>query len=377
MKFILAGLLLTFAAGVAAEQPGPREWTLQYCIVHSTPPASLGNVFDSIGLDPTGLDTRTVDLTAEYLLRNGADPELDGRDAASLVALLARRGDGRLRLAMQKVRESDMSPGLKLAAREYLVQFKKGDGYVPGTLDLHALRSEFANTALAVKPTEAFARKLGELRKGDTLERMFEVLGPPHHARAIEVTNIRRLLFYYRGAGRVVFGYVGETGWRLQSVTADSLAFEPEFPYREQPAAFGQPDDATLRMIMLASGRLWPVKVAVDESYDAPDVSLEFLDTAAEYLARNWRSVNDDSEDTYAWIIRVLLKRGGPRYSVLFKEIAAGTKSLKLRKWAGLTPQRPEGIPRKSYVPGTVSLEDLARRYPTPYPDVHYTSGQL
>jgi hypothetical protein len=130
-------------------------------------------------------------------------------------------------------------------------------------------------------------------------------------------------------------------------------------------------------MIMLASGRWMPVKVAVDASYDAPDVTLESLDTAAEYLAQNWRSVNDDTEDTYAWIIRVLLKRGGPRYSKLLDEIADGTRSLKLRKWARMNPFHPSVLPPKSYVVGTVSLDDMARKYPALYPDVRYTSGRL
>jgi hypothetical protein len=377
MKKWLTALLCGFAACAAAGDPGPREWTLQYCSIVYAPPDNLGNSFKAIGLDPTGLDSRTVDLIGEYLLQFAADPRIDGGDAAILIAALARRGDGRLRLALEKLRDSNAAPAIKIAAREYLVKNRKGDAYVPGTIDFLALRRQAEGAPLSFTPTEEFARKLGTLHKGDSLERMFALVGVPHHARVIEVTKIRRMLFYYRGAGRVVFGFVDGKGWLLQSVTADSLAFEPDLPYRRRAAELGQPDDPTLRMIMLASGRWMPVKVAVDASYDAPDVTLESLDTAAEYLAQNWRSVNDDTEDTYAWIIRVLLKRGGPRYSKLLDEIADGTRSLKLRKWARLNPFHPSVLPPKSYVVGTVSLDDMARKYPALYPDVRYTSGRL
>lgn len=40
-------------------------------------------------------------------------------------------------------------------------------------------------------------------------------------------------------------------------------------------------------------------------------------------------------------------------------------------------PGPPQHVPRSAYVVGSVPLEELARRYPSPYPGVTYTNGRL
>jgi hypothetical protein len=376
MKRLLGALLLSLAPAVGVADTPAADWTVAYLAAASKPPERIGQVLERLDSDTGGLSPRALDLLVEYLIRNAADPELDGIDAARLAQIIDRRGGDRYVAAMRKVREQSGPVALEKAVLAYLVRHEPGDdGYVPGVINLSAQRTLHTIAALATEVTETRARKLGELAPGDTLDRLFEVMGTPQHVASFAM-EIHRLRYYYRGAGRVVFGFVKGQGWRLQSVVADSLAFEPEMPYRANAAEVGQPDDARLRMIQLASGQPIAVKIAVDDSFHTP-VSLEFLDSAAEYLAQHWRATDDDSEDTHALIVRLLGKYRGARYSSLFKEIATRTKSLKLRKWAKLSGKRSYESSASSFVAGSVDLAALAKKYPSLYPGVTYTSGQL
>jgi hypothetical protein len=164
----------------------------------------------------------------------------------------------------------------------------------------------------------------------------------------------------------------------FQSAAVDPLAFEAFMPYRARAAEFGLPDDTAIRMAQLLSRNLPAMRIVLEESYGLAQVPVEFLDTAAEILAQGWKTPGDEvAEDVYAWTIRLLTIKGGPRYAPLLAQIAEETQSLKLRKWARLTVQKPAGIPRTRYIAGSVVLTEMAARYPSPYPGVTYTNGRL
>jgi hypothetical protein len=375
---IVASLLCLCAAVSQAQQPGPREWTLRYCLVNARSAITLAHLYVGAPPDAAPYTPRTGDLMAEYLVQFAADPRLNAHYSAELIAALPESAGGRYRTAMRRLRESKAPVGVKIAALGYLQKAREGDPmYVPGSIDMAGLRDAYATAALAVTPTQARAKRLGELAAGDSLDRLFEVMGPPQAVRVHDFSRIRRLIFYYRGAGRVVYGALGDLDWRLQAFTADPILFESEMPYRTDAAKYGQPDDLTLRMTQLATGRLLPGKVAVEAAYHAPTVSLEFLDTAAEYLSRSWPDTSVESQDALAWFVRLLQKRGGQRYAPLLKDIAARTTNLKLRHWARQTVHRVAGVPQEPFVPGTVPLAAVASKYPTLYPDVTFTAGVL
>jgi hypothetical protein len=385
MKRLLAAFLLGAATVAGANDDTPADWTVAYLAAGSTPPERIGQVLELLDSDTGGLPPRALDLLAEYLVRNAANPQLDGADARKLAEVIGRRGGDRYVAAMRAVREQEGPVLLEKAVFAYLVDHPSAaDGYVPGVINLAAQRTLHVTRALATEASEERARKLGELARGDTLERLFDVMGPPQHVASFAM-EVHRLRYYYRGAGRVVFGFVKGQGWRLQSVVADPLAFEPEMPYRSRAAELGQPDDATLRMIQLASGTPVAFKIAIDDTLgllerDATATAtapLEFFDRAAEYLAENFRDVKHENEDTLSLIARLLTRYGGSRYTPLLREVASKTNSLKLRKWAKM-PLRRSVVPlRTPFVAGKFDTAAFTKKYPSLYPDVTYTSGLL
>jgi hypothetical protein len=164
----------------------------------------------------------------------------------------------------------------------------------------------------------------------------------------------------------------------LQSVVVDPLVFESEMPYRSRAAELGFPDEATLRMIQLASGSILAKKAAIEASMKTGEmVPLEFLDTAAQYCAENGLEPLDEiADDANAWMVRLLVERGGPRYIRLIKSMNKSKGSRTYRQ--SIAPVRNvDGITRERFEPGSVSLAEKAAKYPSLYPKVTYWSGRL
>ena len=386
MRYVIAlGLVLLGSRPVAAADSAPSAWCYEYVLANWTPEVPLEPVIDGISAEGSAGNQGSLDEVAEFLLEHLDDERLTKENALDVLGLLARTRSGRYRLVMEKVRDSKRPVVLEQVARAYLVDYKSTQAaqFVPGSVDFATLGEQYVQTALAAQPTEERARTLDSLRKGDSLEKLFTLLGPPQHVaagyvRVSQTLNYRRLLLYYRGAGRAVFALDDKTGWNFQATVADPLAFEMLMPYRVRAGEFHLPDDDHIRMAQLTSSGVPAMRAAVEGAYRLPQVPVEFLDATAELLARQWPNSKDEIvEDSCAWMLRLLRTKGGARYAPLFDEIGKKSHSLKLRKWAHMTLLRYPDISRSAYVVGSVPLEEWARRYPSPYPGVSYTNGRL
>ena len=386
MKYVIAlGLALLGFQPVSAAEVSPSAWVYEYILANWTPEVALEPVIDGISAEPASGNQGSLDDVAEFLLEHIDDARLTKENAKPVLGLLARTRSGRYRLVMEKIRDSERPVVLKEVARAYLVDYKSSQAaqFAPGGVDFAALREQYIKTALAVQPTEERAKLLDSLSKGDSLDKLFALLGPPQHVaagyvRISETLNYRRLTLYYRGAGRAVFALDPKAGWGFQATVADPLAFEMLMPYRARAAEFGLPDDHHIRVAQLTSNGEPARRAAVEGAYRLPKVPVEFLDATAELLARQWPDAQDEIvEDSCAWMLRLLRTKGGVRYAPLFDEIGNKSHSLKLKKWAGMTLLRYPDFPRSAYVVGSVPLEELARRHPSPYPGVTYINGRL
>jgi hypothetical protein len=382
----LIALALVLCAGVAAraQDASPTTWSYHYMLASWHPGESLVPVLDALSADAGAQNAATLDGVAEALALHAGDERLEQADANALVTTLARTKSGRYRDVMRSAGERLQFGKQRAIAHAYANehQRKTAEQYVPGSIDFAALRASYVARALATQPTESGARKLAELGAASTMADLFALAGPPHHAEVRQVrlsvdTKYRRMLFYYRGAGRVVFAPDGSKGWVFQSVVVDPLVFEGEMPYRARAAELGMPDDARLRMIQFASGSMLGRKASVESSIKTAPVPLEFLDTAAQYLSENFLAPPDEvADDTNAWIVRLLADCGGPRYVGV---IRAANKSTGKRTWRqSLAKIREvEGITRERFVPGSISLPAQATKYPSLYPEVKFSSGRL
>jgi mRNA-degrading endonuclease RelE of RelBE toxin-antitoxin system len=353
--------------------------------VNWTPDIALEPILEGIPVGAAASNYDLVDDVAEFLLQHLEDRQLTKENVSEVLAYLARTRGGRYRLVMEQVNASKRLVMLADVARKYLREYKytTAEQYVPGSRDFAALRERSVQQALLPQPTEERARAFDTLRSGDSLEKIFALLGPPQRVetryfRVNDTVNLRRLVLYYRGAGRATFSLDDKTGWGFQASVADPLAFEMLMPYRARAGEFGLPDDEHIRMAQLTSGGAPAARAALESAYRLPNVSLDFLDATAELLSRQWPDAKDEGvEDNCGWMLRLLRTKGGVRYAPLFLEIQKKSHSLKLKKWSKLTLLKyPDFLPG-SYVVGSVPLEEWARRYPSPYPGVTYTNGRL
>jgi hypothetical protein len=385
-RFALLALLFAFTAAPAAAAPfgpEPLEWTFRYSLAMSRHPNHLASVLAEIERNPAMRSESMMDFVAELLVDVSGDETFPAGSAIEVATLLSRNVSGRYCDAMRAVARISPSSKVRALAKQYVGKRARGHDaqYVPGSIDIPALREKFIADALAFKPSPALAQQMEKLPTGSSVAQLFAIAGPPQHVgsnlwriRAQVDIRVERLSLNYRGMGRAVFDFDDELGWQLHSFIADPLAWEDAMPYRARAGQLGLIDDAALDMTRLLGAGLYGVRYELEQQYDSESVPLEFLDTTAELLLQNHASPAQPlAIDTYSWMCRLLAGKGGPRYSRVLAAVAAGTDDVKLKRFANLPRLANDDVPRTRYEPGTISLAAQRAKYPTPYPDAYLT----
>lgn len=382
MRRFARALLLTGALGspAAFAETDAFTWTYQYLLVTSTTQLELAPIAERIIYDDELPNLEISDVAAEVLLARIGDPEYPLDNKIRLLRIVKAAKSKRYDAIVRRVQELEPSNAKANWARAArLPMFRDDDAeYVPGSIDIRALVENVEDAALAAKPTTAQGRHLLQF-PGGSIEELFQWAGRPHHvvsdqrrvSDGIIHVKFQRIDFYYRGLGRVTYHYRStQRDWMFKEVVADPLAFEEEFPYRQRAAQLGMPDPLTLEMIQLVSNYPASMRVALQMNFRRSMRPLEFMDTAAEILDRQFKSAKDfDTVDVHAWICRLLATYGGSRYEAILQRVAAETTDSKLRRFARMPIEPNSQLPQAPYVPGTMSLDVQRAKYPSLYPD--------
>ncbi len=380
-------LALLFSSLSCAAAPDARVWTYQYLLATATTERELAPITEHIVKDASLHRPEIMDFAAEVLLARAADTSFPPQNKRRLIRVLgaskSRRYNGVITTIVNQLND-------RLTKREARAAItKKGDAtaYVPGSADIRSIAAEVDSSALAARPTTAQGEHLAKF-PGGSIDQLFEWAGRPHQIVSGQTrisdgilihVKIQRLTFFYRGVGRVIYGYNGsKKAWLFQAVVADPLAFEQEFAYRDRTRELGLPDEPTLEMIQLVSGYTASIKSVVEKNYQRETRPLEFMDTAAEILVTQFEAADDPVKvDMHAWICRLLTMHGGQRYAALLARVAKGTDDSKLRRFAILPIEKTDEVPAEPYVPGTISLAAQRVKYPSLYPESTFQSGRL
>jgi hypothetical protein len=386
MNRTLAWVAALALSAMAAASPAPAAedafaWSQRYMIVNGTSDAALIGATTEIA-SYSRLRTREMnDLLAEVLVRI-RDGEFQAEEAAvDIVRILSAAPDaGRYHTLLRSLRGRSNKSSMKALLSKYGNRFRKpvGEQFVAGSVDLDTMRKEFASAALAAKPTMAQARALAALPKTATLDELFAAVGKPAHVvprdtRAAQNQggiDVRQIVIHYRGIGLTRYEFRRDEGWFPKDIIVDPMAFESAMPYRSDAAALGMPDDATLAMMQLVSGYPTAMRMSAMAVYRMDSPPREWLDTAAELLLRDHVNVVDPDEvDAYSWLCNVFAHHGGKRYSRVVRTVAKGAKDEKLARYARQLIEN-RAVEGGAYVPGSVSIEEQVRKYPSLYPGI-------
>jgi hypothetical protein len=388
MRRILFALVAVACADASAQIPAGRLWTYQYLLATSLTERELAPITEHIVHDPNLQEPELGDFAAEALLARWDDIHFPLPNKLRLVRVVGSMESKRYDTVLDQLDARATRDDAKKELRDARKNRKNtAAAYVPGTLDIHAIVREVDASALAAKPTTEQGKHLADF-KGGSIEDLFAWAGKPQQIVSGQTrvsdgllihVKIQRISFFYRGLGRVVYGYNQNMDeWQFQSVVADPLAFEQEFSYRDRAAELGLPDEATLDMMQLVSNYTASMKNVVERNYHRERRPPEFMDTAAEILAKQFQTAKDPvTVDTYAWICRLLTQYGGDRYAAILETVAAQTRDDKLRRFAKLPIQAGSVLPQEPYLPGTISLDAQRAKYPSLYPDSTFQSGRL
>ena len=390
---VLGAILALIAPAFAAAQVSPgRLWTYQYLLATSVTERELAPITEHIVHDPELQIPEIGDLAAEVLLARFDETDFPLQNKLRLIRVIASMESTRYDAVLDRI---EARATLDAARKELRAARKKGRAaaspYVPGTVDFRAIVREMDASALAARPTTEQGKHLASF-PGGSIDDLFAWAGKPQQivSGQTRVTDgllihvkVQRISFFYRGLGRVVYGFNNgtlhaEQGWLFQAVVADPLAFEEEFTYRARAKELGMPDSPTLEMMQLVSGYTASMKNVVEINYRRETRPLEFMDTAAEILATQFQTANDPvTIDMYAWICRLLTMHGGPRYAAILQRVAAETPDAKLKRFARLPIEETTEVPNEPYLPGTLSLAAQRAKYPPLYPESTFQSGRL
>jgi hypothetical protein len=383
-------LALLFGSASPATSAAPadaRVWIYQYLLATATTERELAPITEHI-IDEKALHRADLlDFAAEVLLARIGDPAFPLQNKLRLIRVLAAAKSPRYNGVLTSVAGLTTSNDARKEARSAIHKKKTAaESYRPGTADIRAIVAEVDASALAAKPTTAQGEHLAKF-PGGTFEELFEWAGKPQQIVSGQTRvsdgilihiKIQRVTFFYRGLGRVVYGYNGSKKvWLFQAVVADPLAFEQEFSYRDRARELGLPDDPSLEMIQLVSGYTASIRRAVEKNYLRETRPPEFMDSAAEILATRFEAANDPVEiDMLAWICRLLSKHDDQRYAALLSRVTRDAQELKLSRYAERSNESGKK-PAKSYIPGAISLAAQRAKYPSLYPDSTFQHGRL
>jgi hypothetical protein len=389
--------LLATAAPALAEDAGLR-WTYEHLLVAADRGTGLDNVISHIENDPALHDQRMLDVVGEVVAVDAKHAPFSQLHLQWLAQILDKSGGARYALVFTELARvtgpsgSTLFMGQRKREREELNRMamklhkkylkRRADHYVPGTIDLAAMRREYEAAMLAAHHTTDQARQLLALRFHATFDEVFAIAGKPEMMslgndpytwrdqftwRGTQIVALDELYLYYRGLGRVRFTWEQTGGWHFSQFIADPLRFEREFPYRAEPAAHGQPDENTLLMLELLSEAFPNVQRAAELGLKHSELPLEFSDTAAEILARGYAdSTTSESDAAYIAICRMLMRHNVFRYGKLLATVSEKSGDSTLRQAIGIVHVMDDA---DSYVPGTISLDAQRRKYPPLYPD--------
>jgi hypothetical protein len=359
----------------------PHTWAVRYMLTNGTDDATLIGATSEVANHSRLRTPAMHDLLAEVLAEIASGKMTASQTAVDIVRVLTAAPDAqRYHTIVRSVRRIS-ERGMEQAQAAYTKRYPraKGEQWVAGRIDLDALRKASADAALAAKPTLGQAQALTNLPKKTGLEELFAAVGMPAHVRPRDTravkkygsVDLRQMLAYYRGIGCVTLNYVDDIGWHVLSTDLDPLAYEDLMPYRRYAAVYSLPDDRSLALTQLLSGNAVAVRISAIAMHRLETPPPQYLDAAAEMLLRDHATVKGDERvDAYAWLCNLLAERGGRRYRDVLATVQKNAQDLKLRKFAGQPVAKLNlKVPALRYVPGTVALDELARKYPSPYPD--------
>jgi hypothetical protein len=388
-----------------AAKPG-TQWTYQYWLSTSERGTELRYVISSFVQDTSLHEPAMLDLLAEAMVRGMDRLDYSQLELLRMAQAFEQVDAPRYAHVMDVVSRSAarLSPYLddNLKYRKKVLAITSGlaarhagtreEQYQPGAIDLTSMRSRFVTATPMRKPTSELGREMSKLPTGvtgATFDDVLPVLGTPQyltlgirkqkyvgpHVHGIRfgsqteerISGVNRMQFYYRGLGRVTFHYKHQSGWRVARVIADPVYFEREMP---EP-----PDDMTLRMHELLSGGYRNARQAV-EAHSPVSFTPEVKDTAAEFLVRNFVPAKGKIvDDAFVVICRFLANSDRERYGALIADVAARSTDKRIKELAASIDLTGHD-PARRYQPGSVSFEELRRKYPPLYPDSTFIGSE-
>jgi hypothetical protein len=386
MRILLAlSLLLVATVPVSAQdaEPDAQTWVYQTAIATAETLHEFGPIFTVIDMRGDLIREAAMDFMAEVANSGMPNGKHDPAIRREIVKALTKAQLPRYFSLLQRISQEKKPSDAREAARYWIARTRIATKaanvpqYQPGSVDLAAFREKLIADALAFQPTDAFAKKLLTLGARRSFDDLFALVGKPQAVESGGRFSLRgsdrapSMNLYYRGIGRVFFGYKHKSGWYSNHITLDPLAYEHFMPYRVRAAEFGLPDAATLFRMQLLSKDPVAFQVAASNLED-PDMetSRELLDLAAERLLRESPTTTARAHMLgLVYSCNALRLKGGPAYAAVLLKVKETAVDKSLRKYAGITTLSKQYTNYTPFQFGKIDLDAVRAALPPAYPE--------
>jgi hypothetical protein len=236
------------------------------------------------------------------------------------------------------------------------------DSFEGGKIDLEQLRVRMAKkgeTASANKVAKLFY----EVRKGQSLDEVYSILGMPDGVTGVNVPKGRAghsyvkvkisddmIVFAYSGIGTIRFIFddaIDKRNWLLAEAMSDKgLVWKP------LDGKFVTINEL-VNKDLITTGDAADLREIVYHLRKLNNIERAILDRAADRVYRSRLEPGEELADALAWLCKIIAKSGDGRYKQLMLDISNTAENAKLKKYAGKAANDLQETGEKQFLPSS------------------------
>jgi len=234
------------------------------------------------------------------------------------------------------------------------------DSFEGGKIDLEQMRARLLKKG-GPSSRNQVAKQFDEVRKGQSLDEVYSILGAPNDIRGVNVPKGRAghsyvkvrisddmIVFVYSGIGTIRFAFdeaKDKNDWLLAEAKSDKgLIWDP------LGGRFVTINDL-VNADLITTGDASELREIVYHLRKQTSIGRDILDRSADRIYRSRLEPGEELADALAWLCKIIAKSGDGRYKQLLLDVSNTATNNKLRKYASKAANDLPDTSEKQYVP--------------------------
>ena len=326
-KKIILGLVLIATAFPCYSELDNFERSFVHALLFNLDSRSALNMLIASKQYPEKFSQEFTDIVAEVNVQEARDASSKKRVVRLLSKSLLKLNNPRYDQALLAVLDAPGYDDITIR-RSINARKDKGKHYVPGTVNLNALRDKFINDAFQKVVSPEKVDYLKKIPIGSPVSLAYEVLGPSDASK----TKPKRLELFYR-EGVHVRVVINKGVAEVEDIKFNRRGYITEMPFFDAKNN-SSPFMRHVIMHLVVHGSVWSLRTIAKPIVAGGSVDPLIADVYAEKLRRaEKKGISNKHAGKYAWAIKVVGLSDSDKFTPLLKKFAK-SDNKKLQKAA-------------------------------------------